>query len=332
MPPGLPISALEQIMRQRAKADPTAPPITVPEESGADQLYRMLLEQQSPAMREPSTMERVAAGLMIPNTPIVHGRSAPGRMLLRGLVGGFKGSQGFGVPGQGALSRAALTGQLRGGGAGGITPAQLLNLQFRERADQRQETLMRSLLGQRQFAQDEAGRDNARMLENMQTDNARMAEQFKFQQGNEAFNRMDANRRYALDAQRESRLQRSAEAALAKAGAAYNRWPELWKREYQSDLLAIRERDQAMAAAAAANGQSYDASWVDQATARVAQKFADREMQQAGKPPAQYFEDASLRGMIQTGGSSSAGPKPAAPAKGAPKQPSSGGVPKRGSW
>lgn len=128
---GVPLTALEQIMRQRAKADPTAPPITAPDPMqgvDASELERWYAE----LMRPPTTMERIAAGVQVPNTPIVHGKSAPGRMLLRGLVGGFKGSasldRGLTVGGERGSGLRTLQGRPRrglgaaallGGGGGG---------------------------------------------------------------------------------------------------------------------------------------------------------------------------------------------------------------------
>lgn len=143
---GVPLTALEQIMRQRAKADPTAPPITAPDPMqavDASELERWYAE----LMRPPTTMERIGAGVQVPNTPIVHGKSAPGRMLLRGLVGGFKGSaaldRGTTVGGEAGSSIRTLQGRPRRGLAaallaGGMSPVdQAREYAWRTLGDQR---------------------------------------------------------------------------------------------------------------------------------------------------------------------------------------------------
>lgn len=232
MTPGGPIP-----IPQQPKMDPTAETMPGVEESEADRLYRMLLSQ---AMREPRLTERIAAGLTTPSTPIRH-KNVASRSFLRGLVGGFKGSQGFGGPGQGALSRAALSGQLRGG-AGGITPAQLLNLQYRERADRRAEAAaerqargLESLLSQREFGQGMQEKQFDVQRREKALDDLRADQQLGISRGH-----LDVSRaQLSLAREKEARI---AQAAQAAQGGLNPRWPELWKREYQSTVQGLLQK------------------------------------------------------------------------------------------
>lgn len=102
--PGAPLSILQEILRRRgtptalpAPPDPTAE--TMPGVDGGE-IERWYAE----LMKPPTTFERIAAGVQVPTGPIR--KQAPGRMFLRGLVGGFKGSA--------ALDRGAVVGGERG--------------------------------------------------------------------------------------------------------------------------------------------------------------------------------------------------------------------------
>ena len=294
--------------------EPLTPPIAATANVSPEaRMYRAMGEG-------PSMIERLTGGgkLPVPNTPIKH-KNVNSRSFLRGLVGGLNNAAGLKADERTRGLRQLMMEMRGGGGAAGmegLTPYQQASLSLREKADLRAEAagersnrLMESLIGQRGFQQQEAGRDNQRA-----------DAQLGVSQGHLEIARANL----ALARQRESRMAASAKARMDAAGASYEKWPEMWKREFSAKMAAINDADRAAAAAAAEAGTPYDGSVADRRSDELIQRFIDRHIAAGGKPEPTYFDDSRMRGNVQSGVTTTGG-SPSAPAP-------TTAVPKKGSW
>jgi hypothetical protein len=90
------IGPLQRLMGQRFPEFPGQPPVAPPPMAPTvdpQQLLMQMLAQAPQPAPEPSTLDRIGAGLKVPNQPMKKRKGRIARTALRGLVEGFKGSQ-----------------------------------------------------------------------------------------------------------------------------------------------------------------------------------------------------------------------------------------------
>lgn len=167
-----------------------------------------------------SLLQRIALGIRVPNTPLSQNRgTARGQLFLRGLAGGFKSAQGYGLGKSGAAT-------------GALTPYQELMIENMRADNARAEAAARE--SERRFGVEQGNQKLNREALSGRTsvDDMRMAQQFEESKRHNRVTEGQAAGRLALSRQRAAAADRRARAF----SAAMARWPDELKIGFSAKM------------------------------------------------------------------------------------------------